>query len=76
MWQVRQAFVLLGLAVSGFPVKPGLWRDLDGFSSGAACVVLTSDVYRADDYYRDDQEYLEFRMEELSFTLSIWRSGI
>ena len=48
----------------GLYVKPGLWRDLDDFSSGAVCMVLASDVYLAEDYIRDYNEFLEFRKEE------------
>ena len=45
----------------GLYVKPGLWRDLEDFSSGAVCMVLASDVYLKEDYIRDYQEFLEFR---------------
>jgi len=45
----------------GLFIKPGLWRDLDDFSSGAVCMVLASDVYRAEDYIRDYQEFLRYR---------------
>lgn len=45
----------------GLYVKPGLWRDLDNFSSGAVCMVLASEIYDAADYIRDYQEFLEFR---------------
>ena len=45
----------------GLYVPPGLWRDLDDFSSGAACLVLASEVYRAEDYIRDYEEFLRFR---------------
>lgn len=45
----------------GLYVKPGLWRDLDDFSSGAVCMVLASDVYQADDYIRDYNEFLSYR---------------
>lgn len=48
----------------GLYVKPGLWRDLDDFSSGAVCMVLASDVYLADDYIRDYKEFLKFRNNE------------
>ena len=30
----------------GLYVKPGMWRDLEDFSSGAVCMVLASDVYK------------------------------
>ena len=42
-------------------VKPGIWRDLDDFSSGAVCMVLASDVYKTEDYIRDYQDFLEYR---------------
>lgn len=48
----------------GLYVKPGLWRDLDNFSSGAVCLVLASEVYDASDYIRDYEEFLKFREEE------------
>jgi hypothetical protein len=34
-----------------------IWRELIGFSSGGICLVLASEVYREDDYYRDYQEF-------------------
>lgn len=45
----------------GLYVKPGLWRDLEDFSSGAVCMVLASEVYIKEDYIRDYQEFLNFR---------------
>lgn len=48
----------------GLYVKPGLWRDLVDFSSGAVAMVLASEVYQKEDYIRDYQEFLDFRMEK------------
>ena len=48
----------------GLYVKPGMWRDLEDFSSGAVCMVLASDVYLASDYIRNYQEFLNFRNNE------------
>ena len=45
----------------GLLVKPGMWRDLEDFSSGAVCMVLASEVYMAEDYIRDYNEFLRFR---------------
>ena len=45
----------------GLYVKPGMWRDLDDFSSGAVCMVLASDVYKAEDYIRSYDDFIEFR---------------
>lgn len=45
----------------GLYVKPGLWRDLEDFSSGSVAMVLASDVYKKEDYIRDYQDFLSYR---------------
>ena len=45
----------------GLYVKPGMWRTLEDFSSGAVCMVLASDVYKASDYIRTYEEFIDFR---------------
>ena len=45
----------------GLYVKPGMWRTLEDFSSGAVCMVLASDVYKADDYIRTYDDFLKLR---------------
>lgn len=47
----------------GLLVRPGIWRDLNDFSSGAVCMVLASDVYKKEDYIRDYQEFLAWRKD-------------
>lgn len=42
----------------GLYVCPMIWRELDNFSSGSVCMVLASNLYDEDDYYRD---YSTFR---------------
>jgi WxcM-like, C-terminal len=37
------------------------WRELGNFSSGSVCLVLASQVYAEDDYYRDYDEFLAAR---------------
>lgn len=56
----RRSF-FLNRPYQGLYVKPGIWRDLDDFSSGAVCMVLASEIYMKDDYIRDYEEFLEFR---------------
>ncbi len=58
----RRSF-FLNRPYQGLYVKPGLWRDLDNFSSGAVCMVLASEVYQKEDYIRDYLEFLRFREE-------------
>lgn len=47
----------------GLYVRPGMWRDLEDFSSGAICMVLASDVYKVEDYIRDYDVFISFRKE-------------
>lgn len=42
----------------GLYVCPMIWRGMDNFSSGAVCLVLASNVYDENDYYRDYNEFL------------------
>jgi dTDP-4-dehydrorhamnose 3,5-epimerase-like enzyme len=38
---------------NGLYVCPMIWREIDNFSSGAVCMVIASDYYDEQDYYRD-----------------------
>lgn len=60
---VKRSF-MLNRPYQGLYVKPGIWRDLDDFSSGAVCLVLASEVYQAEDYIRDYDEFLNYRKEK------------
>lgn len=61
---VKRSFIL-NRPYQGLFVRPGLWRDLDDFSSGAVCMVLASDVYSEEDYIRTYNQFLEFKGIEL-----------
>jgi hypothetical protein len=49
----------LNRAHYGLHVTPLIWRELDNFSSNSVCLVLASERYDPDDYYRDYGEFLE-----------------
>lgn len=53
----------------GLYVKPGMWRTLEDFSSGAVCMVLASDVYKASDYIRTYEEFIDFRKKMSNTTI-------
>lgn len=44
----------------GLNIKPGMWRDISNFSSGAVLLVLASHEYDANDYIRDYNTYKQF----------------
>lgn len=58
--QVKRTFTL-NRPYHGLFVVPGIWRDLDNFSSGSVCLVLASEVYQKEDYIRDYNEFLEWK---------------
>lgn len=43
----------------GLYVPTMLWRELDNFSSGAVCMVLASNLYDEQDYYRNYRDFLD-----------------
>jgi dTDP-4-dehydrorhamnose 3,5-epimerase-like enzyme len=43
----------------GLYVCPMIWRELDNFSSGSVCMVLASNLYDEDDYYREYDQFLQ-----------------
>ncbi|MCP5160073.1 MAG: WxcM-like domain-containing protein [Hahellaceae bacterium] len=45
--------VHLNRSYNGLYVCPMIWREIDNFSSGAVCMVLASDYYDEEDYFRD-----------------------
>lgn len=42
-------------------MPPGLWRELDNFSSGSICLVLASTTYTESDYIRNYEEFKEYK---------------
>lgn len=57
---IKRTFVL-NRPYQGLMVKPGIWRELDDFSSGAVCMVLASEGYTEDDYIRNYDDFIKFR---------------
>ncbi len=45
----------------GLLIVPGIWRDLDDFSSGSVCLCLASEHYEASDYIRDYKEFIAYK---------------
>ena len=54
--------VLLNHPWQGLLIKPGMWRTLDDFCSGAVCMVLASELYDEDDYIYDYSEFLNYKI--------------
>ena len=56
---VEKKTVSLNRSFRGLLILPRVWRVLDNFSSGAVCVVLASENYDAEGYFRDYEQFLD-----------------
>ncbi len=48
----------------GLLVVPGIWRELDDFSSGSVCLVLASHLFETEDYIRDYDEFIKYKKND------------
>ncbi|MEI9912646.1 MAG: FdtA/QdtA family cupin domain-containing protein [Bacteroidota bacterium] len=53
--------VLLNQPDRGLYIPPGIWASEINFSSGSNCLVLASELYSAEDYIRDYDEYKKYK---------------
>lgn len=60
--RVKRTF-LLNRPNQGLYVVPGIWRDLDDFSSGSVCLVLASHEYDEKDYIRHFNNFIEYKVK-------------
>ena len=44
----------------GLLLTPGIWRELENFSSGAVCLVVASHVYNEHDYIRNYRNFVSY----------------
>ena len=58
---VKKKRVHLSRSYYGLYVCPMIWRELDNFSSGSVCMVIASNPYDEDDYYRDYSDFMRAR---------------
>ena len=51
--------IALNRSYYGLYIPGMVWREIENFSSGSVCLVLASDFYDAEDYYRDYDEFVK-----------------
>lgn len=49
--------ISLNRPYNGILIVPGIWRELINFSSGSVCLVLASEKYNEDDYFRNYKQF-------------------
>ncbi len=58
---VNKKVVQLNRPFYGLHIPPMIWAQELNFSSGAICLVLTSELFDANDYLRDYNQYLNLK---------------
>ena len=53
----------LNRSYQGLYVCPMIWRELDNFSSSSVCMVLASNKYDENDYFREYAEFMRVRWQ-------------
>jgi hypothetical protein len=53
--------VLLNRPNLGLHIPPGIWASEINFSSGSICLVLASEKFNENDYFRNYDDYLNFK---------------
>lgn len=44
----------------GLLIRPGIWRELENFSSGSVCLVLSSGEFDEEDYIREFDDFIAY----------------
>lgn len=58
-----QTKITLNRPYEGLLIYPGMWREINNFSSGSVCLAIASEVYDEADYIRDFEDFLGWKNE-------------
>lgn len=47
----------------GLLIVDGIWRELNNFSAGSVCLVVSSDVFLEEDYIRDYKNFIKYKSQ-------------
>lgn len=53
--------ITLNRPYQGLLIVPGIWRELENFSSGSVCLVLASENYDENDYIREYNKFILYK---------------
>ena len=56
----KQQTIILNKPDKGLLIKSNIWRELENFSSGSVCLVISSGEFLEEDYIRNFDEFLDF----------------
>jgi len=57
----EQKTMTLNKPDKGLLIVPGIWRELNNFSSGSVCLVVASEVFLEEDYIREYTGFIKYK---------------
>jgi dTDP-4-dehydrorhamnose 3,5-epimerase-like enzyme len=57
---IEKRTVTLNKPYKGLLIKSNVWRELENFSSGSVCLVISSGEFDEDDYIREYKDFVAF----------------
>ncbi len=60
----NEMLVTLNRPNVGLLIPKGIWRELQNFSAGSVCLVITSDLFDENDYIRDFASFESYKMNK------------
>ena len=58
---IEEKTITLNKPFEGLLINPGIWRELNNFSSGSVCLVIASAVFDESDYIREFDEFIDYK---------------
>ena len=58
---IEKKTITLNKPFEGLLINPGIWRELNNFSSGSVCLVIASAVFDESDYIREFDEFMDYK---------------
>ena len=58
---IEKKTISLNKPFEGLLINPGIWRELNNFSSGSVCLVIASAVFDESDYIREFDEFMDYK---------------
>lgn len=59
---VNQKIITLNSSNKGVHIPPGMWISTHNYTTGSVCLVLCSDIYEEEDYIRDFEEFIKYKV--------------
>lgn len=61
----EENIIVLNKPFEGLLIENGVWRELKNFSSGAVCLVVASEIFYEEDYIREFDDFVKWKLNDI-----------